>query len=89
MPGPSDVMTQRHQKSYELIDPRGTVWQSTTSRTTAAGWHARCLHPDPLLEANDLRFRVRTSKDVWFSSANADAAALGRWEADMDRRHGM
>ena len=84
-----DTMTQRHQKFYELIGPNGNVWRQTTSRTIAARWQARCLRPDPPRDPDNPGPRVQTSMDVWFSSANADAAALAQWESDMDRRYGL
>ena len=76
----SDVMTQRHQKFYDLLDREGRTRASTSRPATAANWLIMARE-----SANG--WRVIPSMDVWFASERTDQDDLERWHAHLDRRY--
>ena len=82
MQRPSDVMTQRHQKFWDLCDGDGRTRQTTSRAAIAAGWLTMCRE---LAKG----WHLVPSMDVWFASERTDRDDLERHHADLDRRYGL
>jgi hypothetical protein len=78
----ADVMTQRHQKFWDLCDGDGRTRRTTSRPATATAWLRMCRE---LTKG----WHVTASMDVWFASERTDRDDLERWHAHLDRRYGL